>query len=117
MSGEKMTERVKLTEETKLFEEKKVADPYIAGFIESMAKQTQRRLLKRYWKVYLKILVTAIAMMWKVGMKILKIDPGDQAMLSLENRPLNRVILKHERKVLSGHVYREGWRRQQRPCP
>jgi hypothetical protein len=38
MSGEKMTEKVKLTEETKLFEEKKVADPYIAGFIESVAK-------------------------------------------------------------------------------
>jgi hypothetical protein len=38
MSGEKMTEKVKLTEETKLFEEKKVADPYFAGFIESMAK-------------------------------------------------------------------------------
>jgi hypothetical protein len=38
MSGEKMNEKVKLTEETKLFEEKKVADPYIAGFIESMAK-------------------------------------------------------------------------------
>jgi hypothetical protein len=89
-----MTEKVKLTEETKLFEEKKVADPYIAGFVESMAKQTQRRLLKRNWKVYLKILVKAIAMMWKVGMKIVKIGPSDQAMLPLENRPLNRVILR-----------------------
>jgi hypothetical protein len=38
MSGEKMIERVKLTEKTKLFEEKKVMNPYIAGFIESMAK-------------------------------------------------------------------------------
>jgi hypothetical protein len=38
MSGEKMTQRVKLTEETKLFVEKKVANPYIVGFIESMAK-------------------------------------------------------------------------------
>jgi hypothetical protein len=57
-------------------------------------KQTQRRLLKRYWKVYLKILVTAIAMMWKVGMKILKIGPGGQVMLSSESRPLNRVILR-----------------------
>jgi hypothetical protein len=101
MSGEKMTEEMKLTaetkvaEETKLFEEKKVVNPYIARFIESMAKkQTQRRLLKRYWKVCLKILVTAIAMMWKVGMKILNIGPGGQAILSLENRPLNRVNLR-----------------------
>jgi hypothetical protein len=39
MSAEKkMTEEKKTTEETKLFEDKKVTDPYIAGFIESMAK-------------------------------------------------------------------------------
>jgi hypothetical protein len=50
MSGEKMTEEkktteekrmyveTKLTEATKLFEEKKVADPFIAGFIESLSK-------------------------------------------------------------------------------
>jgi hypothetical protein len=39
MSGEKkMTEEKKITEETKLYEEKKVADPFIAGFYESMAK-------------------------------------------------------------------------------
>jgi hypothetical protein len=42
----KMTERVKLTEETKLFEEKKVADPYIAGFIESMAKTNTEKITK-----------------------------------------------------------------------
>jgi hypothetical protein len=46
MSGEKMTERVKLTEETKLFEEKKVANPYIAGFIESMAKTNTKKITK-----------------------------------------------------------------------
>jgi hypothetical protein len=57
-------------------------------------RQTRRRLLKRYWKVYLKILVTAIAMMWKVEMKILKTGPSDQVILSMENRPLNRVILR-----------------------
>ena len=39
MSEEKkMTEEKKITEETKLYEEKKVADPFIAGFYESMAK-------------------------------------------------------------------------------
>jgi hypothetical protein len=92
MSGEKMTEEKKMTvetkliEETKLFEEKKAVDPFIARFIESMTKKAQRRLLKRYWKVCLKILMTVIVMMWKVGMKIPNIGPGDQAMLSSENR-------------------------------
>jgi hypothetical protein len=39
MSGEKkMTKEKKITEEKKLNEEKKVADPFIAGFYESMAK-------------------------------------------------------------------------------
>jgi hypothetical protein len=37
--------------------------------------------------------MTVIIMMQKVEMKILKIDPGDQAILSSENRLLNRVIL------------------------
>jgi hypothetical protein len=34
MSGEK-----KISEEEKLYEEKKVADPFLAGFYESMAKK------------------------------------------------------------------------------
>ena len=46
MSGEKMTEKVKMTEETKLFEKKKVADPYIAGFIESMTKTNTKKITK-----------------------------------------------------------------------
>jgi hypothetical protein len=46
MSGETMTEKVKLTEETKLFEEKKVANPYIARFIESMEKTNIEKITK-----------------------------------------------------------------------
>jgi hypothetical protein len=52
MSGEKMTEEkkmtveTKLTEETKLFEEKKVVNPYIARFIESMAKTNTEKITK-----------------------------------------------------------------------
>jgi hypothetical protein len=46
MSGEKMTEKEKLTEETKLFEEKKATDPYITGFIESMAKTNIEKITK-----------------------------------------------------------------------
>jgi hypothetical protein len=39
MSEEKkMTKGTKITEDTKVFEEKKVADPFIVGFFESMAK-------------------------------------------------------------------------------
>jgi hypothetical protein len=36
----------KLTEEEKLFEEKKVVNPYIAGFIESMAKTNTEKITK-----------------------------------------------------------------------
>ena len=48
MSAEKkMTEEKKTTEETKLYEEKKVADPFIAGFIESMAKTNTEKITKK----------------------------------------------------------------------
>jgi hypothetical protein len=52
MSGEKMTkekkmtEDTKLTEQTKLYEEKKAADPFIAGFYESMAKTNTEKITK-----------------------------------------------------------------------
>jgi hypothetical protein len=47
MSKEKkVVAETKLTEETKLFEEKKAADPYIAGFIESMAKINIEKITK-----------------------------------------------------------------------
>jgi hypothetical protein len=47
MSGEKkMTKERKITEETKLYEEKKVADPFIAGFYESMAKTNIEKITK-----------------------------------------------------------------------
>jgi hypothetical protein len=89
-----MTEKVKLTEETKLFEEKKVADPYIAELIESMAKTNTEKITKEILEGLSEDIVIAIAMMWKVGIKILKIGPTGQAMLSSESRPLNRVILR-----------------------
>jgi hypothetical protein len=47
MSGEKkMTKEKKITEETKLYEEKKVADPFIAGFYQSMAKTNTEKITK-----------------------------------------------------------------------
>jgi hypothetical protein len=39
-------------------------------------KQIHRKLLKRSWRVYLKILMTVIVMTWKVGMKTLRIGRG-----------------------------------------
>jgi hypothetical protein len=51
MSGEKMSQEkkviveTKLTEEAKLFEEKAV-DPYVAGFVESMAKTNSEKITK-----------------------------------------------------------------------
>jgi hypothetical protein len=42
----KVVAETKLTEEEKLFEEKKVVDPYIAGFIESMAKTNTEKITK-----------------------------------------------------------------------
>jgi hypothetical protein len=42
----KVVAEMKLTEEEKLFEQKKAANPYIAGFIESMAKTNTERITK-----------------------------------------------------------------------
>jgi hypothetical protein len=42
----KVAAETKLTEEEKLFEEKKVVNPYIVGFIESMAKTKTEKITK-----------------------------------------------------------------------
>jgi hypothetical protein len=42
----KIVAETKLSEEEKLFEEKKVANPYIAVFIESMAKSNTEKITK-----------------------------------------------------------------------
>ena len=47
MSREKkVVVETKLTEEAKLFEGKKVVDPYVAGFVESMAKTNIEKITK-----------------------------------------------------------------------
>jgi hypothetical protein len=38
-----MSKEKKISEEEKLYEEKKVADPFLAGFYESMERQIQKR--------------------------------------------------------------------------
>jgi hypothetical protein len=42
----KIVAETKLTEEKKLFEQKKAANPYIAGFLESMAKSNTEKITK-----------------------------------------------------------------------
>jgi hypothetical protein len=42
----KVVAETKLTEEEKLYEEKKAVNPYIAGFIESMAKTNTEKITK-----------------------------------------------------------------------
>jgi hypothetical protein len=42
----KAVAETKLTEEEKLFEQKKVVNPYIAGFLESMAKSNKEKITK-----------------------------------------------------------------------
>ena len=42
----KVVAETKLIEEEKLFEEKKAVDPYIAGFIKSMAKTNTEKIAK-----------------------------------------------------------------------
>jgi hypothetical protein len=46
MSGEKMSEEKKITEEEKLYEKKKDADPFISGFLESMAKTNTEKITR-----------------------------------------------------------------------
>jgi hypothetical protein len=46
MSEEKKMTKEKITKEKKLYEEKKVADPFIAGFSESMAKTNTEKITK-----------------------------------------------------------------------
>jgi hypothetical protein len=93
MSQEKkVVVETKLTEEAKLFEEKKAVDPYVAGFVESMAKTNTKKITKEILEGLFED--TGDSDSYDVGMKILKIGPRDQAILSLENQPLNRVILR-----------------------
>jgi hypothetical protein len=42
----KVVAETKLTKEEKLFEQKKAANPYIAGFLESMAKSNTEKVTK-----------------------------------------------------------------------
>jgi hypothetical protein len=63
------------------------------GFLQSMSKLIQRRLLKKFWRVYLKIPASVTVMMWIAVVKTPKIDLGDQATWFLVNQVLKKIIL------------------------
>ena len=84
-----MSEEKKVVAEMKL----SLSEEMHLGFLQSMSRLIQRRLLKKFWKVYLKILVIATAMMRIVVAKTPKIDLGDQAMRFSANRVLKKIIL------------------------
>jgi hypothetical protein len=96
MSEKKMTEEKEMTEEEKLYEEKKVADPFIAGFYESMAKTNTKKITKETMADLSEDSDDSDdfeSLMWKVETKILSTGPGDQAILSSESRLLSKVML------------------------
>jgi ferritin-like protein len=87
MSEEKkMTEEKKMIEEKKLYEEKKVADPFIAGFYESMAKTNTEKITKE-------IMEDLSEDSDDNDDKHRSIAPGGQAILSSESQPLSKVML------------------------
>jgi hypothetical protein len=88
-----MSEEKKISEEEKMFEEKKVADPFIAGFYESMAKTNTNKITKEIMADLSEILMIVMTLMWKVDMKILRTGRGDQAIPSSENRLLSKAML------------------------
>jgi hypothetical protein len=68
-----MSEDQKAIAETKL----SLSEEKNLGFIESISKTNTEKIT--IWKVYLKILVIVIVMMWKAEVKTPKTDHGDQA--------------------------------------
>jgi hypothetical protein len=84
----------KLTEEEKLFEEKKAVNPYIAGFIESMAKTNTEKITKEILEGLSEDTSDSDNYDAESGAKILWIDPGDQVMQFSENRPSSKVTSK-----------------------
>jgi hypothetical protein len=88
-----MTEKEKLTEETKLFEEMKAANPYIAGFIESMAKTNTEKITKDILEGLSEDTGDSDSYDVESGDEDSEDGPRGQAIQSSENQRLNRVIL------------------------
>ena len=83
----KSAAETKLTEEEKLFKKKKAVNPYIAGFIESMAKSNTEKITKEILEGLSEDTGDCDSYDAESGAKILRIGPGDQVMRFSENRP------------------------------
>jgi hypothetical protein len=86
----KVVAETKMSEEEKLFEEKKAANPYIAGFIESMVKSNIENITKEILEGLSED--TGDSDDYDAE-KILRIDRGGQVIQFFGNRQLSRVIL------------------------
>ena len=85
---------MKLTEEEKLFEEKKAANPYLAGFIESMAKTNTEKITKEILEGMSEDTGDSDDYDGEAGEKILRIGCGGRVIQFLENLPLSKVTSK-----------------------
>jgi hypothetical protein len=89
----KLTAETKVAEGTKLFEGKKAVNPYIAGFIESMAKTNTEKITKEILKGLSEDTGDSDSYDVERGVKTMRIDHGVQAILSSENQLSSKVIL------------------------
>jgi hypothetical protein len=86
---------MKLTEEEKLFEQKKAANPYIAGFLESMAKSNIEKITREILEGLSED--TSDSDNYDAesgGVKIPKTDRGGQAIQFSESQLSSKVTLR-----------------------
>jgi hypothetical protein len=90
----KVAAETKLTEEEKLFEQKKVVNPYIARFIESMAKTNIEKITKEILEGQSEDTSESDSYGADSGGEDSEIDPGGRVMQFSENQPSSKVTLK-----------------------
>jgi hypothetical protein len=90
----KIASETKLTEEEKLFEEKKAVNPYIAGFIESMAKTNIEKITKEILEGLSEDTGESDSYDVESGGEDSEDRPWKQVIQFSENRPSNKVILR-----------------------
>jgi hypothetical protein len=116
MSEEKKMAEEKITEE-KLYEEKKVADPFIAGFYEYMAKTNIEKITKEIMKGLSEDSDDSDSY---------DVESGDEDSEDRPCRPSHTIFSKSSIKqshidsmrgeIFPRYVHCEGWRRQHCPC-
>jgi hypothetical protein len=90
----KVVAETKLTEEEKLFKQKQAMNPYIAGFLESMAKSNTEKITKEILEGLSEDTGDSDNYDAESGVKIPKIDRGGQAIQFSESRPSSKVTLR-----------------------